>query len=408
MSVNREAAHKFARISGAILPLFALFFSLALTLAAPASSGDDLKVVIGDTVEITASRRYCWFPTIHEFADGEIMATQRMSPDEINPEGNFSAYCLSKDGGKTWSPRYTMGAGANVDGAYSDARPDGSIWQLYGWVDSPTPGPTDHMLMTLTRFSRDGMEFTQSRDVPLQTSELIHVAHTDLYDRKVQDGHLATVPVLLPWGPIIDGLNGELLAPMYYTAEADQRYYRLALMRSTDGGKTWSEYSTIAAVEPGEQPWPGMGKEGPCETGLVRLADKRLYAIYRTGGNAYIGNSWSNDDGKTWTKPVSIPYKGVALRVRRLSNGMLACTTGRPGPVVVMFSTDGTGEKWTHITPVFNGQSTHYTDFIEVKPGKLLVVYDSTPYGWEPIPPSDTESRNVVYGTFVTFQTEGK
>ena len=154
-------------------------------------------------------------------------------------------------------------------------------------------------------------------------------------------------------------------------------------------GKTWSEYSTIAAVEPGEQPWPGMGKEGPCETGLVRLADKRLYAIYRTGGNGFIGNSWSTDDGKTWTKPVSIPYKGVALRVRRLSNGVLACTTGRPGPVVVMFSVDGTGEKWSHITPVFNGQSTHYTDFIEVEPGKLLVVYDSPPYNWDEIPLAD-------------------
>ena len=89
-----------------------------------------------------------------------------------------------------------------------------------------------------------------------------------------------------------------------------------------------------------------MGEEGPCEAGMVRLADQRLYALFRTGGDGYIGNGWSTDDGKTWTKPVSTPYKGVALRVRRLSNGILACTTGRPGPVVVMFSLDGTGEKW--------------------------------------------------------------
>jgi hypothetical protein len=209
-------------------------------------------------------------------------------------------------------------------------------------------------------------------------------------------------PILVPWGPIIEALNGDLMAPVYYTAERDQRFYRLALIRSSDGGKTWSEYSTIAAVEPGEQPWPGMGNEGPCETGLVRLADKRLYAIYRTGGNAFIGNSWSSDDGKTWTKPVSMPYKGVALRVRRLSNGVLAFTTGRPGPVVVMFSVDGKGVKWSHITPIFNGKSTHYTDFIEVEPGKLLVVYDSVPYNWDEIPLADRDSRNVIYGTFVS------
>jgi hypothetical protein len=133
----------------------------------------------------------------------------------------------------------------------------------------------------------------------------------------------------------------------------------------------------------------------------VRLADKRLYAIYRTGGDGFIGQAWSSDDGKTWTKPTSTPYKGVALRVRRLSNGVLACTTGRPGPVVVMFSVDGSGANWSHITPIFNGKSTHYTDFIEVEPGKLLVVYDSVPYGWHAIPYSDRESKNVIYGTFV-------
>jgi hypothetical protein len=333
------------------------------------------------------------------------MVTMRMSPDETNPEGDFSAYCLSKDEGATWSRRYTMGAGANVDGAYTQLpRPDGSLWQLYGWVDSPLSLPTDQLFLTLTKFSRGGMEFTQSRDVPLRMSQPVQVSPTGLYDRKIQDGHLSAQPSIQPWGSIIEALNGDLLATVYYMPEGDQRYYRLALIRSSDGGKSWSEYSTIAAVERGEQPWAGMGEEGPCEAGIVRLADQRLYAIFRTGGDGYIGNTWSSDDGKTWTKPVSTPYKGVALRLRRLSSGILACTTGRPGPVVVMFSADGTGKTWSHIAPLFSGRSTHYTDFIEVRPGILLVVYDSTPYGWEAIPLTDREARNVIYGTFVSIR----
>jgi hypothetical protein len=28
-----------------------------------------LQVRVGNTVEITGSRRYCWFPTIHQFFD---------------------------------------------------------------------------------------------------------------------------------------------------------------------------------------------------------------------------------------------------------------------------------------------------------------------------------------------------
>jgi hypothetical protein len=48
--------------------------------------------------------------------------------------------------------------------------------------------------------------------------------------------------------------------------------------------------------------------------------------------------------------------------------------------------------------------STHYTDLIEVEPGKLLVVYDSTPYGWKNIPSSDMSSKNSISGTFVEVQ----
>jgi hypothetical protein len=366
------------------------------------NEAEELEVQVGKTVEITSSYRYCWYPTVQRFTSGEVMVTMRMSPDEVNPEGDFSAYCISKDGGLSWSRRYTMGVGANVDGAYSESpRPDGTIWQLYGWTESYLPGPLDHLRLTLTKFSRGGMEFRQWRDVPLQMSQHVDAGRTELFDRRVQDGSLPRQPSVVPWGPILEALDGALLAPVYYTAERDKRYYRLALIRSKDGGKSWSEYSTVAAVEPGEKPWPGMGEEGPCETGLVRLADQRLYAIFRTGGNGFIGQAWSSDDGKTWTKPASTPYRGVALRVRRLSNGLLACTTGRPGPVVVMFSIDGSATNWSHITPVFNGKSTHYTDFIEVEPGKLLVVYDSVPYGWHEIPYSDRESKNVIYGTFV-------
>jgi hypothetical protein len=368
----------------------------------PEDEADGLEVQVGKTVEITSSHRYCWYPSVHRFTSGEIMVTARMSPDEVNPEGDFSAYCISKDGGSTWSRRYTMGAGANVDGAYTEnPRPDGTIWQLYGWTESDLPGPAERLHLTLTNFSRGGMESHQWRDVPLRMLQPVHLGRTELFDRRVQDGNLAQQPGVVPWGPMLEALDGDLIALVYYTAERDQRYYRLALIRSHDGGKSWSEYSTIAAVEPGEKPWPGMGEEGPCEAGMVRLADKRLYAIFRTGGNGFIGQAWSSDDGKTWTTPTSTPYKGVALRIRRLSSGILACTTGRPGPVVVMFSADGSAEKWSHITPIFSGKSTHYTDFIEVEPGKLLVVYDSVPYGWYEIPYADRDSKNVIYGTFV-------
>lgn len=394
----------------ALLPSSEVSFAWAETSGSPQQTigqKGKLSVQVGKTVEITHSFRKCWFPTVHQFSDGDLMATMRMSPDEVNPEGDFSAYCISKDHGMTWSRRYTMGAGSNVDGAWSQTpTEDGSIWQLYGWVDPHPLNQAQDFYLTLTKFSQSGMEFHQRRNIPLHLSEPVQMRPTELFDRHMQDGELARQAVILPWGPILSSHNGGLIAPIYYTAERDPRFYRLALIRSEDNGATWREGSTIAAIESGAKPWSGMGSEGPCEAGMVRLSDGSLFAIFRTGGNGFIAAAWSSDDGHKWTSPVSLPYKGVALRVRRLGNGVLACTTGRPGPVVVMFSLDGTGKSWSNVTPIFAGKSTHYTDFVEISSGRLLVVYDSIPYDWYDIPFADRKSRNVIYGTFVEVRRE--
>ncbi len=235
-------------------------------------------------------------------------------------------------------------------------------------------------------------------------SEPIQLFKPLLYDRQLQDTHLAEVGNATPFGPILPSHTGTLIAPIYYRSERDPHYYRLACIRSEDNGSSWREAAIIAAVERDAKPWPGMGEAGPCEAGMVRLSDGRLFAIFRTGTDAFMGTAWSSDEGKSWTPPVLIPFKGVAPRVRRLSNGILACSTGRPGPVVLMFSLDGTGTSWSHVTPIFSGKSTHYTDFLEIAPGKLFVIYDSIPNGWDQIPLTDRVSQNVIYGTYVDVE----
>jgi hypothetical protein len=401
--IVREKTHAY-RLWAAKLPGWVALFAVLLLLVAwpRVSQAADPEVKVGQTVEITSSHRYCWYPTIHRFPTGEIMVAMRMSPDETNPEGDFSAYCISKDEGATWSRRYTMGSGANMDAAWSvEPEIDGTIWHLYGWIETYPSGQNQDFHLTLTKWSRGGMEFEERRDVPLHFPKPILMRPTSLFDRRVSDGHLTEQPVAVPWGTIIHGLNGDLLAVVECKTVEHTKYYRDVLIRSHDAGKTWKQVSVVAAVEPEDQPWPWMGKEGPNEAALVRLADGRLLTVFRTGiGN--LGETWSSDDGKTWTPPIAAPFKGVAPRVRRLSNGMLALTTGRPDPVEVMLSVDGTGKEWTQPTTIFDGKSTHYTDFIEIRPGELFVVYDSVPYGWFEIPFADRESKNVVYGTYVS------
>jgi hypothetical protein len=378
---------------------------LALTSGrAETPAATELTVHIGPSIEITHSHRYCWFPTVHQFASGEIMVTMRMSPDEINPEGDFSAVAFSKDGGKTWSHRYTMGAGANVDGAYSDApQADGTIWNLYGWVGLPEGGGNGKDFpATLTKHSRGGLEFTQIRDASFHLTEAVSTTPTQLYAKDYRDAYLLAVPGVNPFGPILPSLDGGWIAPIEFKL-VGAKYTRVGLIHSLDG-KSWTQISTVATAEANGKKLPWVGDEGPDESSLVRLADHRLYSLFRTGNHGYLGQAWSADDGKTWTAPTSTGFKGVAPKLRRLSNGVLACTYGRPGPVSIMFSLDGTGRTWTHLTPIFSGMSTRYTDFIEVQPGHILVVYDSVPYGWDPIPEADTTSLNRVCATWVDVE----
>ena len=82
------------------------------------------------------------------------MVAMRMSPDEWNPEGDFSAYCISKDAGATWSRRYAMGTGANMDADWSyEPEEDGRIWHLNGWLDTYPPGQNQDFHLTLTKWS---------------------------------------------------------------------------------------------------------------------------------------------------------------------------------------------------------------------------------------------------------------
>lgn len=400
----------------AIVALLALLLALALLkkmalierlgTSARRIKADGIEVEIGKTVEITSSHRFCWFPTIHRFSTGEIMVAMRMSADEGNPEGDFSAYCISKDSGMTWSRRYTMGSGANVDAAWSsEPEEDGTIWHLYGFLEPYPPAQNQDFYLTLTKFSRGGLEFQQWRDVPLHFLEPILTSPTDTYDRHMSDGHLKKFPAASPWGTIVHGLNGDLLAVVECNTAKHPKYGRDVLICSHDEGRTWQQRSVVAAVEPENKPWPWMGQEGATEAALVRVADGRLLAVFRTGGN--MGETWSSDNGKTWTPPIAAPFKGVAPRVKRLSNGILALTTGRPDPVEVRFSVDGNGKEWTHATTIAKnslqegGWSTDYSDFIEVEPGKLLVVYDKYPDRWPEDPSGSIKSKSAIYGTLV-------
>jgi hypothetical protein len=363
------------------------------TEAYGAKYAKELSVKLGETVLITKSRGYCWFPNIYRLSDGELFVKIGLGPDTTAPESSFAAFCVSKDGGKTWSPR--VSEGHLFAAGILDQLPDGESKLMgvgFHLFPSP-PGQSKSLEGTTTEISDGWNVITHRRGIHVTLPE---PAKWEDVDRS-NGGTLGELPAMVFCGCILKSRNGGLLVPMYGEFAGD-KYNRSLLMKSMDGGLSWSYLSTIAKVD---EPWPGMGDEGPVEPGLARLADGRLICLLRTGSDGLMYQTWSADDGRTWEAAVSTGVKGVAPQVGLLANGVLACTYGRPGPVSIMFSLDGTGKIWSHHTAIFKEMSTRYTGFLEVVPNRLLVVYDHVPYGWKPIPSSDRSSMNEIYGTFV-------
>ena len=197
---------------------------------------------------------------------------------------------------------------------------------------------------------------------------------------------------------ILELKNGDLLASAYGRFESDtfpaeyhptMRKMRSFVLRSTDGGRTWSYITTIASA-PVEQ-------EGFGEPVFVQLQHGpragRLICLMRTGRENPIYQSESDDEGRTWTP--AYPLRWIYSRFGRerdiagtdpdlieMQDGTLVMSYGhkpdyRDDGNYVAVSVDQ-GRTWTGVTQISSKMTVAYTGVREVSPGELFVVYTST------------------------------
>ena len=248
---------------------------LARMEASVLKTRNDINVRLGETVLITESRGYYWFPNIYRLSDGQLFVKLGLGPDTTAPVSNFAAFCVSDDGGRTWSPRVSEGHlfSAGILEKYPNGQNKliGVGFQLL----LSGPGQIKELKDTLLEISDGWNEITHHRWIhaSLPESPVWHDV-----DRS-NGGKLTQIPSVAFHGCILPSKDGGLLVPMYGKFPGD-KYYRSLLMKSRDRAQTWSYVSTIAKTD---QPWPGMGDEGPNEPGLARLSDGRLICLLRTG-----------------------------------------------------------------------------------------------------------------------------
>jgi len=330
---------------------------------------DGPGITVGEPFVISRSNGRHWFPTLGRLSPERLLVKIWCAEDAIDPANTRSAYCWTLDGGLTWSRPI-------------DERDIGHSWVRL----------RDGRCLAMSYCTLYTGESTCSCGVGLSYEGLNYGWSRGSVDlAPLRLGHWGTggAASVVFARSILEMPDGSLLATMYGRFEGDA-LDRSVVVRSTDGGRAWRYLATVGY----DATVGGEGLNEPC---MVRLPGGDLYCVMRNASGKPMWSARSGDDGHTWSTPQRMADQALSVFADLLvmSSGVLACSSGRPG-CRLMFSPDGTGERWTAATTIFDGPSTCYTAIAEVAPGKLLYVYDSVPTGWEqPRPDVFQEIRGV-------------
>ena len=123
--------------------------------------------------------------------------------------------------------------------------------------------------------------------------------------------------------------------------------------------------------------------EGPTEAALCRLRDGQALCVYRLDSDLTYGQTWSSDEGRSWTEPVECRGpRSVEPSLAVLDDGTVILSGGRPG-LKLWLDQNGTGEDWQEIDIgkyrykfIKNSDTTGYTELAVVDNAHLLYAYD--------------------------------
>ncbi len=132
------------------------------------------------------------------------------------------------------------------------------------------------------------------------------------------------------------------------------------LFRSTDLGKTWTHLAHV-----------GLGGE----PAIVRLSEREWLAVTRPDSHmSNLLQHRSLDGGGTWKFERTLEEGSVMPDLVLMSNGVLACSYGRPVSNL-MFSLDG-GHTWRDHRVISDRANFNYTAIREISLGRLLYMHD--------------------------------
>lgn len=296
--------------------------------------------------------------------------------------GHPLVWKVSKDGGRTWGEE-VVAPQAMLPNANCIGLRDGGVIKNIGLSMVLYPGLP--LAGAMVRFSDDFENYK------LYLVE-IHLPETQLTHQ--EGGLYSKGGPIFDKGKMIQLSNGDVLAPMFGRLDGDTNS-RILISRSSDQGRTWHYYATIAYEPEDSNPELPGGYMGFAEPSITLLPNGQMLCVARTQGSQLPSQyrplyaCWSDDLGKTWTKPVPTrpALHTIWPTLQVLDNGVLACIYGRPG-FHMAFSTDN-GHTWkdrVSFTDIPEPDVTGQVDGLKVGANKLLAIGGVGPGGTQLFP----------------------
>jgi len=285
----------------------------------------------------------------------------RVRASHIDPTGG-SASRVSADGGRTWQPTdQPLGPGpwrvANGDLVRTACNwwvehPESERAALEAkgyYVGTVREGVVAVCVGAYVQRSRDGGRTWERQEIDLPPMASL----ADFFGGRLQLR------------------DGTLLHAVYGSEKVGEPSTSYVL-RSTDGGITWTRHVIAAPENPGEN---------FDETSLLELPDGTVLAAIRTGqGPDHLWVAWSSDGGVTWTKR-DTGLAGHPATLLRLQDGRILMTYGyrhRPFGIRAIASPDGKtwdpAALWVLRDDGLNGD-LGYPQTVQLADGTLVTVY---------------------------------